>query len=149
MKKLLSHGALPVFLVILTVSSAQAAIMASLESPAAGPQSGNDLVSGWAFATVDNAAVAVTVRVRIDGVTQNGVLCCSPRADVQAVDPDAPLNTGFASLIPYGELAAGPHTVGVEITAKGCDPVIIDRPIQVIKPGGASFVQSLDVKVVI
>ena len=86
----------------------------------------------------------MTVTARIDGVNQNEVLCCSERADVQEDNPDAPLNTGFASLIPYGELAAGPHTIGVQITAAGCDPVIIDRSVQVVKPGGASFIDSMD-----
>ena len=144
MKKLLRQGVLSILFASFAVSSAQAAITAALDSPAPGPQSGNDLVSGWAFAIVDNAAVAVTVRVRIDGVTQNEVLCCNPRADVQAAFPNAPLHTGFASLIPYGELTAGSHIVGVEITAEGCEPRIIERLIQVIKPGGASFIESLD-----
>lgn len=129
---------------LLAVAPAQAAIMAVLDNPAAGPISGNDLLQGWAFATVDGATVPVTVTVRIDGVDQNEVLCCDPRADVQAAVSGAPLNTGFAGLVPYSELAQGPHTIGVRITAEGCDPVIIDRSIQVIKPGNASFIQDLD-----
>ena len=129
---------------LLTVTSVQANITAALDSPAEGPVSGNDLLSGWAFATVDGANVDVTVTVFVDGVTQNEVLCCGPRADVQANVPGAPLNTGFAGLIPYGELAQGPHTIGVLITAPGCDDVVLNRSIQVIKPGNASFIQNLD-----
>jgi hypothetical protein len=122
----------------------QANITVFLDNPSAGPLSGNDLVSGWAFALVDGSPVDVTVTARIDGVNQNEVLCCSERADVQDANPGAPLETGFASLIPYGELAAGPHTIGVEITAAGCDPVIIDRSVVVVKPGGTNFIQSMD-----
>jgi hypothetical protein len=129
---------------LLTALPAQAAITAFLDSPSAGPQAGDDLVSGWAFAVVDEAPVGVTVRVRIDGVTQNEMLCCSPRTDVQAANPGAPLETGFAGLLPYRELAVGPHTIGVEITATGCSPVVIERSVQVVKPGGRSFIQTMD-----
>lgn len=129
---------------LLAVAPVQAEIEANLDSPASGPLAGNDLLSGWAFATVDGATVPVTVTVFIDGVDQDEVLCCGQRADVQALVPGAPLNTGFAGLVPYGELAQGPHTIGVRITAEGCDDVIINRSIQVIKPGNASFIQNLD-----
>ena len=129
---------------LLAAVPVQAKITAFLDNPIAGPLSGNDLVSGWAFAIVDGSPVDVMVTVRIDGVNQNEVLCCSERADVQDANPGAPLDTGFASLIPYGELTQGPHTIGVEITAAGCDPVIIDRSIQVVKAADANFIQNMD-----
>ena len=142
-------GALSTFLLI--ASPALALITAVLENPEAGPTSGFAIVSGWAFAFNDidgiPTPVDVTVKVRIDGITQNDIPCCSPRADVQGApgNEGAPLETGFAGQILYSLLSAGPHTIGIEVTAEGCDPSIIDRSVVVVKPGGAAFVSELDV----
>lgn len=130
---------------LLTTALAQATITVTLENPAAGPVSGFAIVSGWAFATVDGSTVAVTVKARIDGVTGNEIPCCGPRADVQAAFEGAPLNTSFAGQILYSNLAAGPHTIGIEVTSPGSDPIYIDRSVVVVKPGGVGFVTDMDV----
>src|SRR5262249_38746770 len=38
----------------------------------------------------------------------------------------------------------GPHTIGVEITAPGETPLVIDRAVEVIHLGNAAFVNDLD-----
>jgi hypothetical protein len=139
---LLTGGVLCAFLMV--AAPARAVIRANLENPTSGPVSGIGLVSGWAFAE-DGAQI--TVRPRIDGVTQEdiSVPCCGPRQDVvDTLGPGTPLNTGFSGGQNRAELLAGPHTIGVEISAPGNDTVIIDRSVRVVKPGGTSFVTSFD-----
>lgn len=125
------------------VHPARAAITASLENPENGPLSGFAVVSGWAFALVDGSPVDVTVRVRIDGVIQNEIPCCGPRADVNLNFPEAPTRTAFSGQILYSLLPTGPHTIGIEVTADGCEPVLIDRSVKVVRPGGSQFVNSI------
>ncbi len=139
---LLAGGVLCAF--FMTAAPARAVIQANLENPTSGPASGVGLVSGWAFAE-DGAQI--TVRPRIDGVTQDDIIvpCCGPRQDVvNTLGPGTPLNTGFSGGQNRAELSAGPHTIGVEISAPGNDTVIIDRSVRVVKPGGASFITSFD-----
>ena len=102
-------------------------------------------INGWAFAT--NGA-PVTVYLRIDGTTQEDSIipCCSPRADVQRKVEGAPLNTSYSGVYNYALLNPGEHTVGVEIRAEGCEPVIIDRTVSVARLGNVEVVKefSLD-----
>ncbi len=124
---------------------AWANITANLEEPAEGPVSGVRNIRGWAFATnLEGQAVPVTVRSRLDGVTGDEIPCCVPRQDVRDAVEGAPLETGFSAQINYGILTEGAHTIGVEITAEGCDPMIIDRSVRVVKLGGKEFVTGLD-----
>jgi hypothetical protein len=139
---LLTGGVLCAFLMV--AAPARAVIRANLENPTSGPVSGIGLVSGWAFAE-DGAQI--TVRPRIDGVTQADIIvpCCGPRQDVvNTLGPGTPLNTGFSGGQNRAELSAGPHTIGVEISAPGNVTVIIDRSVRVVKPGGTSFATSFD-----
>lgn len=126
---------------LLAVSSAQAnTITASLDNPPNGEGiTGNGTINGWALAT--NGA-DVEVHPRIDGTTQEDVIipCCGPRQDVANAVEGAPLNTGYAGSINYALLGAGQHTVGVEIRAEGCDPIIIENTVEVTTPGNVELV---------
>ncbi len=126
---------------LLAMSSALAnTITASLDNPPNGEGiTGNGTINGWAFAT--NGA-EVEVHPRIDGTTQEDVIipCCGPRQDVANAVEGAPLNTGYAGSINFALLGAGPHTVGVEIRAEGCAPVILENAVEVATPGNVEFV---------
>lgn len=124
-----------------------AAIQLFLENPT--PQqtvSGISLVSGWVFST--RANTPIQVRLRIDGQpTDISIPCCVSRGDVAAAFPGiAPLATGFGAAVNYGELSAGVHTVGVEITAPGEMPLLVDHTMTVVKPGALNFVPTLDLR---
>jgi hypothetical protein len=125
---------------LLSASAARAAIVASLEQPAAGQTGvGLDEIRGFAY---DTGGKEVTIRPRFDGVTFDTVLsCCDLRQDVTAQP-----NSGFSASINYGTLFAttGPHTVGIEVSAPGETTVVIDQAVQVIKPGNATFVTDFD-----
>jgi hypothetical protein len=125
---------------LLAASPALATITAVLEEPAEGSASGIVQIRGHARAADD---ATVTVRLRVNGETRTGdegiIPCCSLRNDVT---PDVP--TGFSAQVNYGVFPAGPLIIGVEITAEGCEPVIIDRSVQVVKLGGEEFASDVD-----
>ncbi|MBI3300811.1 MAG: hypothetical protein HYZ72_01845 [Deltaproteobacteria bacterium] len=130
------------YVLLLTASPALSTIMVNLENPGDMQDlSGIALVSGWAFSTM---GAAVTVKPRIDGTTQSNVIpCCGPRADVQDPNvPGAPLNTGFGSVINYGAITAGPHTIGIEVSAPGETTVIVDHAVMTARPGNFEFLTS-------
>jgi hypothetical protein len=146
MRKRLSVGAVlfALFLTAYASPPVPAVITVTLENPADLQDiSGIGLVSGWAFA--ENGQ-PVTVRPRINGVTQQDVIipCCGPRADVQATTPGAPLDVGFGALINYGfsVFISGPNMVGVEVSAPGEDSVIREHMVMVAKPADAEFLTS-------
>ena len=117
-----------------------AVIQANLENPpSVVTVDGITTISGWAFSTLPSTAV--TVKVRIDGLTQDVVIpCCGPRQDVvTAFGAGTPLNSSFGLLFNYGLLSAGPHTIGVELSAPGETTLFIDHSVAVIKPGNAEF----------
>jgi len=127
-----------------SLTCAQAAIHLNLETPPStgGNNSGIQLVRGWTFADNGNP---VTVKARIDGVTTSVEIdCCGPRGDVQGTVAGAPLNTGFSAVINYGDLLAGPHMVGVEVSATGEATVVSDHKVVVIRPGNVSLVTTFD-----
>lgn len=101
-------------------------------------------INGWAFAT--NGA-DVTVYLRINGITQENFIipCCSPRADVQREVEGAPLNTSYSGV--YNYAIPLPHgdeieTIGVEIRAEGCKPVMLDHTVSVAKLGNVEVVEN-------
>ena len=51
----------------------------------------------------------------------------------------APLNTSYSGVINYAHLGSGEYTVGVEIQAEGCEPVIIEHTVTVAVPGNGEF----------
>ena len=127
-------------MLILTAPAARAdTIQAFLDNPSDDTGvAGIETVHGWAFATND---APVSVSLRIDGTTQHDYLlpCCGPREDVQQKVEGAPLNTSYSGVINYAHLGSGEHTVGVEIQAEGCEPVIIEHSVTVAVPGNVEF----------
>ncbi len=127
-----------------SLTSAYAEITAKLETPAAGSSaSGIALVRGWAFA---GNASPVTVTLRVDGVTLSSfpIECCSARQDVQNSNPGAPLETGFGATVNYGDISAGPHVIGVEVSATGETTKVIDFAVVVVRPGNVPLVSTFD-----
>ena len=127
-------------LLLLTASAGRAdTITAFLDSPANHTSvAGIETIHGWAFATND---APVSVYLRVNGTTQHDypLPCCSPREDVQREVAGAPLNTSYSGVVNYARLGAGEHTVGVEIQADGCEPVIIEHTVTVAVPGNIEF----------
>lgn len=127
-------------ILILTASAGQAdTITAFLDSPADKTSAaGIETIHGWAFATND---APVSVYLRVDGTTQHDypLPCCGPREDVQRGVAGAPLNTSYSGVVNYARLGAGEHTVGVEIRAEGCEPVILEHSVTVAVPGNVEF----------
>ena len=130
---------------LLTASAVRAdTITAFLDNPPdhAGI-AGIGTINGWAFAT--NGA-DVTVHLRIDGTTREDsiVPCCSSRADVQMAVEGAPLDTSYSGVFNYALLSPGEHTVGVEIRAEGCEPVMLEHTVSVAKLGNVEVVENFD-----
>lgn len=135
---------------LLTASAVRAdTITAFLDNP---PDhtgiAGIGTINGWAFAT--NGA-PVTVYLRINGVTQEDSIipCCSPRADVQMVVEGAPLDTSYSGVFNYALLeprADGTNTVGVEIRAEGCEPVMLEHTVSVAKLGNVEVVEEFSLE---
>ena len=126
--------------VLLTTTPTRAAIHAILENPpSVQAVEGITTISGWAFSTLPSTAVTVTLRV--DGVTTDTLIpCCGPRQDVvTALGAGTPLDSGFGLLLNYGVLSAGPHTIGVEISAPGETTQFLDHSVTVVKPANAEF----------
>ncbi len=124
---------------LFAASPALATIVAFLETPDnMQAVSGITLGRGWAFSTMGGP---VTVTQRVNGTNTSNVLpCCSPRADVQAANPGAPLNTGFSTQINYGLFdPATLNSIGVSISAPGETTVNIDHEVMAAKPGNAEF----------
>jgi len=130
-------------LVLLAAAPTRAVIQANLENPAnVQAASGITAISGWAFSTLP--ATRVRLRLRIDGVTlTTKVPCCGPRQDVvNAFGAGTPLDSSFSLLLNYGLLSVGPHTIGVEIRAKGDTSQFIDHSVRVVKPANAEVLSA-------
>ncbi len=126
---------------LLSLSTAQAAIVANLETPST-TGAGKTILSGFAY---DDGGKTVTIKARIDGVTLSGPEVIVPAGTIRQ-DVTANVNSGFSLGFNFGTAfnPPGPHTIGVEITAAAETPKIIDRAIVVIHPGNAAFVDDLD-----
>jgi hypothetical protein len=123
---------------LLIASSVLAEIKAALETPdEAQIVSGKTVASGWTFSTNN---VPVTVNLLVNGTLTDVVIpCCGPRADVQARNPGAPLNSGFGLLLNYGVFDPTTlNSIGVQITAPGEMPMTINHAVMVVKPGARS-----------
>lgn len=129
---------------LFAASPALATIMANLETPEDMQDvSGITLIRGTAFSTNPETPVTVILRVNGTDITGNVLPCCSPRADVQAANPGAPLNTGFSTQINYGVFdPATLNSIGVRITAPNEQAVVIDHQVMVAKPGNAEFLSN-------
>ena len=143
MKKAIVFGALLISLLFTSIP-VFATIQVSLENPANGTSaSGVTIISGWVFSDTD---APVTIWLRVNGkTTETQVLCCGPRQDVKDAHPAAPLNSSFVLLYNYGVLPSGVHTIGVEVTAEGEEPMIAESSVTVVRPADAEFLTSLSV----
>ena len=130
------------FLTLLIGAPSFAAIKVYLGNPAQGDTaSGVTAISGWAYST---QGAAVTVKKRLNGETKEEIPCCGPRSDVKDVHADAPLETGFGLLFNYGNLPAGVHTIGVEVSADGEETVVVDHAVTVVVPADSQFLSAVD-----
>jgi hypothetical protein len=92
--------------------------------------------------TLCHFTVFSSIEIFVDDVSRGNIACCTARADVQAAFPtDANAgNSGFGFTVNWGELAAGSHTIRVEIRPTAGASIVIDtRTITVVKPGDFSF----------
>lgn len=128
-------------------SLCEAETIGMLENPPNGQAAaGIGVVSGWAFDDDDDDN-DINIKFRIDGVTQVDVdvPCCGVRADVQAVFPEAPDETGFGFLFNFANLSAGPHMIGVDIEREDEDDrLVIDHAVTVVRPGNTDFIDAVD-----
>ena len=130
------------FLTLLIGAPSFAAIKVYLGNPAQGDTaSGITAISGWAYST---QGAAVTVKKRLNGETKEEIPCCGPRSDVKDVHADAPLETGFGLLFNYGNLPAGVHTIGVEVSADGEETMVVDHAVTVVVPADSQFLSAVD-----
>lgn len=128
------------YLFFVTVRSANATLILTVENPASQQQvSGITVISGWALST---ASTPVSISLRVDNqLVVPAIPCCTGRADVvAALGPGTPSNTGFGLLVNYGNLTAGSHMLSVEASAPGEKAVIVERQVTVVKPGDVDFV---------
>ena len=126
-----------------SATPARAVIQLTLENPTDGQDvSGIVAISGFAFSTVANTNVSVSLT--IDGNITVAIPCCGPRQDVQQQNPGAPLNSSFSLLFNYGILSAGPHTFRVDVTAPGEAAVSQQVSANIAKPGDAQFLSNFD-----
>lgn len=103
--------------------------MGSIDSPSTGSMiSGVATVSGWTFDNVNVAKVEVLVDGAADGVASYG----SPRPDIPAAFPNAPLNCGFSYSLDTSKYRNGPHTLNIRATdASGNVAVFADMHVTV------------------
>ena len=133
----------------------ESAITAALENPPGQSASaqvtagGIGVVSGWAFAENADAGIG-RISLRIDGeapeMLDDEIPCCSERADVQGVFPNAPLNTGFGGLVNFNRLPSGVRRIGIEIQDDADPPAsrIIDHDVTVVRLGNAEVLDMFD-----
>lgn len=82
----------------------------SVDVPSPGSTIGGvTTVSGWAL---DDASVA-TVEIQVDGTVDGTASYGSPRPDVSAVYPNAPVNIGFSYSLDTTKYSNGPHVLNV------------------------------------
>ena len=129
------------------VGSAQAAfgLRTFFESPENGQVvSGIGVIRGWAVS--DNPQATITVRLLVDGDSAWTVPCCSKRGDVAAVFPANPnaLASGWGTVLNYGILPSGFHTISVLITDSAGAAQALSRTVNVVKPGGFEFLDQFD-----
>jgi hypothetical protein len=130
------------------VGSAQAApdLTTFFESPVDGQVvSGVGLIRGWAFA--EAGSLPPVLGLLIDGQWQGRIPCCSARADVAAAFAAQPaaLSSGWGTVLNYGLLSAGHHTV--RLTDSRYDGIIIfldTHEVTIVRPGGFEYLDQFD-----
>ncbi|MFO1423932.1 MAG: hypothetical protein U1F70_09815 [Candidatus Competibacteraceae bacterium] len=125
-----------------------AAIIGAFEGPDDGQiAAGVGIIRGWAFS--DTAGVRVTqVTLRIDETQPLAIPCCSARQDVQGAFPQYPAentyHSGFGVTFNYGNLAAGPHTLVVEVHDSSGTQTRFTHPVAVVKLADSAYVDRVD-----
>ncbi len=122
-----------------------AGLRTAWESPVVGAVAGVDLVRGWGYGLGPGEQLA-EIRLFLDAVQETTIVCCSPRPDVAAAFPDDgnALNSGWGLTTNWGNLSAGPHAVQVQYESSTGEVVLSEsRQVEVVKPGGFGFVDSL------
>jgi hypothetical protein len=100
--------------------------------------------------TLCHFSVFSSIEIFVDDVFRRNIACCTVRAEVQAALPtDANAgNSGFGLTVNWGELAAGSHTIRVEIRPTAGASIVIDtRTITVVKLGDFSFLNQFAIDV--
>jgi hypothetical protein len=117
-------------------------IILNFESPESGQAvAGLSVIRGWAF----DSAVANNIQrvdLFVDGVLVGEIPCCSPRGDVRAAFPQFPAasteNSGWGTVVNWGVLPPGSHTVQIKIFNSGGEVSPSDtRTVTVVNPGAA------------
>jgi hypothetical protein len=117
----------------------------SLESPE--PEqvvSGIGVVRGWAFSEAQDSTPLLGLM--IDGQWSGRLPCCSKRADVSTAFPDQPtaLHSGWGTVLNYGLLGAGHHTIGVAAGYFGAISTLDAHAVTAIRLGGFEFLDQFD-----
>lgn len=129
------------------VVQAAPGISYAFESPGEGEVgSGVAIIRGWAF--TDTGGTSLTeVRLLLDGQPSGSIPCCSGRQDVATAFPSNAnaLNSGWGLTFNYGNLADGPHTVGVRFGDSTGTSLAETHNVNVVRIGGFAFVDQFDV----
>ncbi|MCS6927254.1 MAG: hypothetical protein NZ578_15300, partial [Candidatus Binatia bacterium] len=130
------------------VPAAQAAagIIALIESPQAGQVvSGIDVIRGWAFPETREARPE-EIQLLLDGQPMSTIPCCAERRDVAAVFPQYPnaLQSGWGVAFNYGLLPSGLHTISVRVRDSLGTVHMLERRVEVVRPGGFEFLDRFD-----
>lgn len=115
------------------------------ESPVVGAVAWVDLVRGWGYDQAPSELLAA-LQFFIDQVQNTTIVCCSPRPDVAAAFPDDvnALNSGWGLTLNWGNLSAGPHAIQIQYMSLSGEVLLSEsRQVEVVKPGGFGFVDSL------
>ena len=91
-----SAHAFLLWVLVMLPSSTWAALIAFVESPAAGPVAGVQIVRGWAFAT-ESGEMITRVDLVVDDELVLAIPCCGARADVAAAYPQYPSSVTLQS----------------------------------------------------
>ncbi len=124
-------------------------LVAAFESQENGlPVSGITVIRGWAFDTVPAGQIS-SVELFIDEVSSGTIPCCSERGDVQGAFPEVAatntLNSGWGTILNWGLLSPGIHTVRLEISSSSGNSLKTEtRTVMVVKPGGFEFLSRFD-----
>lgn len=130
-------------LLLLWGTPSRAEIVANWETPTNEQRlTGIGLIAGWAYSTTPDTPV--TVKIFVDGADAGDIACCGERADVAQAHGAQALRSGFGRGVNFSNLTAGDHTLRLEIRDNVSAPTIIERKITVIRVGGFSFLNSLN-----
>ena len=100
---------------------------------------GIETIHGWAFATNDAPRVSLSPGRWNHSTRLPPAVLWSTRRRAAGSRGRSPQHELFrcGQLCPH--LGAGEHTVGVEIQAEGCEPVILEHSVTVATPGNIEF----------